>query len=297
MIVLIFGHKGWIGDYVCKLLAKQSITVHTSGTVRASDQNAVELLLNEIQPTHVMCFIGRTHGKIGNKVYSTIDYLEQSGKITENINDNLYSPVLLAEMCRKRDIHLTYMGTGCIFQYDENHQFEKEINGFTETDAPNFFGSSYSVVKGFTDKLMHLYDNVLNIRIRMPISDDASSRNFINKIIKYDKICSIKNSMTVLPELLPIMIDLAKINHTGTVNLVNPGLISHNEILYMYKDIVNNNFTWNNFSKEEQAKILDADRSNNYLDTTVLQTMYPNVKDIKTSVRDILIKIKNNHQL
>ena len=32
--------------------------------------------------------------------------------------------------------------------------------------------------------------------------------------------------------------------------------------------------------------------SNNLLDTTRLSTLYPQVKDIKTSVRDILYKIK-----
>ena len=62
---------------------------------------------------------------------------------------------------------------------------------------------------------------------------------------------------------------------TGTINLTNPGLISHNEILEMYKEIVDSSFTWKNFSKEEQSKILDSDRSNNYLDTSKLVSLYP----------------------
>ena len=60
-------------------------------------------------------------------------------------------------------------------------------------------------------------------------------------------------------------------NQHGTLNLTNPGLISHNEILEMYKEIVDPEFEWKNFSQEEQAKILAADRSNNFLDTTKLQ--------------------------
>ena len=41
---------------------------------------------------------------------------------------------------------------------------------------------------------MHLYDNVLNVRIRMPISSDLfSNRNFINKIVNYKKICNMNN--------------------------------------------------------------------------------------------------------
>jgi nucleoside-diphosphate-sugar epimerase len=211
------------------------------------------------------------------------------------MRDNLYSPLLLADICKKNKIHYTYLGTGCIFKFDENHPFGNEECGFDEKSLPNFFGSSYSIVKGYTDRLMHLYnDSVLNLRIRMPITGEKNSRNFITKITTYQKVCSVPNSMTVLPELLPIVLDMMRNKTTGTMNLTNPGLISHNEILEMYKEIVDPNFTWNNFSQEEQRKILAADRSNNFLDTTRLQTMYPFVLNIKESVRNCLINYKDN---
>jgi len=136
--------------------------------------------------------------------------------------------------CKNKNIHFTYLGTGCIFTYDENHPYEKEINGFSESSMPNFYGSSYSIVKGFTDRLIKLYnDTALNLRIRMPITSEKNPRNFITKITSYEKICSISNSMTVLPELLPFVLDMMKNNDVGTINLTNPGLISHNEILKM----------------------------------------------------------------
>jgi hypothetical protein len=164
--------------------------------------------------------------------------------------------------------------------------------GFTEDDKPNFFGSAYSTVKGYTDELMHMFDNVLNVRIRMPIIGEDNQRNFITKIKNYKKICSIANSMTVLPELLPIMVDMAENNTTGTVNLTNPGLITHNENLEMYKEYVDENFPWENFTVEEQNAILAAGRSNNCLDTTRLQSLYPEVKHIKDSVRDLMKNYK-----
>ncbi len=76
------------------------------------------------------------------------------------------------------------MGTGCIFDYDQAHPFGQVDTGFVEKDLPNFFGSSYSTVKGYTDRLMHaLYDKTtLNVRIRMPITDEINARNFITKI-------------------------------------------------------------------------------------------------------------------
>jgi len=293
MKVLIYGSKGWIGNQVIELLNKMNI-FYIVGEQRAEDIKELEKEIQETQPTHVMSFIGRTHGKIGDKEYTTIDYLEQPGKIKENVRDNLYSPITLAILCKKYDIHYTYLGTGCIFEFDEDHPFGEEINGFRESSVPNFFGSGYSIVKGYTDRLMHLFDNVLNIRIRMPITSDKNPRNFITKITTYQKVCSVPNSMTVLPELLPIMIDMAKNKVNGTVNLTNPGLISHNEILEMYKEIVDPNFTWNNFTVEEQNEILAAGRSNNYLNTEKLEYLYPNVLNIKDSMRQCLLEMKNN---
>jgi dTDP-4-dehydrorhamnose reductase len=211
------------------------------------------------------------------------------------VNDNLFAPLSLALLSKKKKIHFTYLGTGCIFSYDNNHPV-KEKDGFTEESLPNFFGSSYSIVKGYTDQFMHiLEDYVLNVRIRMPITDEVNPRNFITKITNYKKICSIPNSMTVLNELLPIMIDMSLKYTLGTVNLTNPGLISHNEILQMYKEIVDPNFIWENFSIEEQDKILESKRSNNYLDTTKLELeTNGHVKSIHQSVREMLILMKNN---
>ena len=286
MKVLIYGGDGWIGNQVINLLSVHTVV---KGKVRAENIEDLEDEIKLVNPTHIMSFVGRTHGSIGDKEYTTIDYLEQKGKIKENVRDNLYSPLVLAILAKKYQIHFTYMGTGCIFEYNELHPFGKEINGFTENSSPNFFGSGYSVVKGYTDKLMHLFaDSVLNVRIRMPITSDYNPRNFVTKIINYEKICSVPNSMTVLTELLPLMIDMAEKKITGTINLTNPGLITHNEILDMYREIVDENFTWTNFTVEEQTKILATGRSNNYLDTTRLQSLYPNVLDIKSAVKKCL---------
>ena len=294
MFVLVYGGNGWIGSQFVKLLDQEHIE-YVIGKSRIDHTNDVINEVKTINPTHVVSFIGRTHGKIGDKTYSTIDYLEEEGKLVENIRDNLYSPLILADICRQHNIHYTYLGTGCIFKYDDEHPFGKEINGFTSSDLPNFFGSSYSIVKGFTDRLMGLYSNhVLNLRIRMPITDEKNPRNFITKITKYEKICSVPNSMTVLPELLPLVIDMMKKRTTGTINFTNPGLISHNEILEMYKEIVDPKFRWSNFSQEEQRKILAADRSNNFLDTTPLHSYYPNILHIKDSVRQILVEYKKS---
>lgn len=292
---LIYGSNGWIGNQFTKILDQKNI-LYVSGRARVDDLESLDKEISLVKPTHIVSLIGRTHGKIADKEYTTIDYLEQDGKLVENIRDNLFSPLQLALICKSKNIHFTYLGTGCIFEFRKD-SFGKEIDGFTENDLPNFFGSSYSIVKGFTDRLMHLFeDSVLNLRIRMPINNEDHPRNFIKKITTYKKICSIPNSMTVLPELLPYAIDMITKNITGTINLTNPGLISHNEILEMYKEIVDPSFVWENFTLEEQAKILASGRSNNYLTTDKLQKLYPEILNIKDSVRKCLESYPKNYK-
>jgi len=295
MKVLIYGSNGWIGKQFMLICDKFNIN-YVNGIARCDNITEIKNEIINNKPTHIVSFIGRTHGKIDSTVYSTIDYLEQDGKLVENIKDNLYSPMVLAMLSQSYNIHYTYLGTGCIFKYDDEHPFGQEINGFMEDSKPNFFGSSYSIVKGFTDQLMQMFDNVLNLRIRMPITNEQNSRNFITKITTYEKICSIPNSMTVLPELLPLVLDMMKNKTVGTINFTNPGLISHNEILEMFKQIVDPTFAWKNFTIDEQRKILASDRSNNYLETTKLETLYPNVKNIKDSVKEMLFDYKNTYQ-
>lgn len=294
---LLYGGHGWIGSKVYDLLVSMGLKVKKS-KCRADDYKSVESEISSFEDlTHVMSFIGRTHGVYEGETISTIDYLEKPGKLVENLKDNLYGPILLSSICKKYGKHFTYLGTGCIFDYDDNHLYGDELTGFKESDQPNFFGSSYSIVKGYTDKLMHelFNEDVLNIRIRMPITSEINPRNFITKITNYKKICSIPNSMTVLDNLLPVMIQYALDNRCGTINFTNPGLISHNTILEMYKDIVDNNFTWENFSIEEQNNILASKRSNNCLDTGLLELdKTNNIKPINEAVREILVKMKEN---
>ena len=287
MKFLLYGGKGWIGQKIQRIIKIKGYQV-ILGESRVDDVVSLENEILNINPDRIISTIGRTHGN----GFSTIDYLEQKDKLYENIRDNLFGPIVLRELSNKFKIHTTYLGTGCIFNYDTDHPKNSDY-GFTEDDIPNFFGSSYSVVKGFTDRIFHFQNNyTLNVRIRMPISDDDSPRNFIKKITSYQKICSIPNSMTVLEDMLPIMIDLSCKQQNGTINLTNPGYITHNEILKYYKEIVDPDFTWENFSIEEQSKILKSDRSNNYLDTKLLTDLYGYVPDIHSAVKMTLINMK-----
>ena len=59
MKYLVYGGTGWIGSMMCKLLNEQHID-YSIGQFRVDNDIALKAEINNINPTHIMCFIGRT---------------------------------------------------------------------------------------------------------------------------------------------------------------------------------------------------------------------------------------------
>lgn len=281
ILILIYGATGWIGSQMKELLRLENM-VTVKGLARLDNYADVIKELDDICPTHVLIAAGKT-GR------PNVDWCEDHK--TEVLQTNVLGTTVLIDECYKRRIHVTYFGTGCIYEYDEEHPIGGK--GFTEQDEPNFDGSFYSATKIVTEKIVKEYDNVLTLRIRMPLSDDLSPRNFITKITKYEKVVDIPNSMTILNDMLPIACNMLIKSSTGIYNFTNPGVISHNEILALYKKYIDRDFTWTNFSLEDQDKILKAGRSNNCLDVTKLQSEYY-IRPIKQSIIKLFQRMGNN---
>ena len=74
--------------------------------------------------------------------------------------------------------------------------------------------------------------------------------------------------MTILYDLLPASIAMSSAKLTGVYNFTNPGAISHNQVLTLFKKHVRPDFTWKNFTVEEQSKVIKAGRSNCELDSS-----------------------------
>lgn len=306
-IWLIFGSTGWIGSKIVHMLTKLMndgindpkftccvdksqwpsslpISKVIGSKSRLENRSDVAAELDEIKPN----FVVNCAGLIGKP---NVDWCEDNK--FDVIRVNVVGALTLFDLCNSRKIHVTNFGTGCIYYYDNKHQVNSGL-GFTENDKPNFDGSFYSHTKSILDNLIRNYDNVLNLRLRMPISDDRSKRSLITKITNYEKVIDIPNSMTVLYDLLPVAINMTMRNLTGVYNFVNPGTISHNQILDLYIKSIDPEFTYVNFTVEEQDKILKAARSNNHLDATKLCKEYPLIPTALKSVENVLQRMKEH---
>jgi hypothetical protein len=64
MIVLLYGSKGWIGGQFRDLLESNNIEC-VCGTSRVDNDETLLQEITHLNPTHVVSFIVRTHGTIG----------------------------------------------------------------------------------------------------------------------------------------------------------------------------------------------------------------------------------------
>lgn len=286
-VYLIFGGKtGWIGGKLIELLTAQGKKFHVADS-RTYNRSDVEAEIIKYKPTHVLNAAGVT-GR------PNVDWCEDHR--AEVLQSNVVGVLTVADLCDKHNIHHLLYATGCIFEYDAKHTIGGQ--GFTEDDAPNFHGSYYSHTKAMAEDMLKAYKNTCTLRVRMPISDDLSPRNFVTKIVKYDKVVDVPNSMTVLYELLPASLAMAQKKLVGIYNFCNPGAISHNEVLALYKKHVDPDYTWNNFTLDEQAQILKAGRSNNTLTHEKLMTALGDdakmVNEIHVAVENCMIRMRAN---
>lgn len=209
--VLLYGSTGWIGGKIAALLRAASAVVEVvAARARLEDTAALWRELVAAAPTHVICAAGVT-GR------PNIDWCESHP--AETVASNLEGTATLALFCARLGVHLTNFATGCIYAGDASH-------AFTEEDEPNFTDSLYSRTKVHAEKLQRgaASQSTLLLRLRMPIDADfGNARNLVNKLCRYARLVDLPNSVSVLPELLPLALHMALRGEVGTYNLTNPG--------------------------------------------------------------------------
>ena len=139
---LVWGASGWIGSMLMSELSCHGVRAIGAAS-RLENIDAVTAELDAVSPTRVILAAGLT-GR------PNVDWCE-SHKL-DVVRINVTCTLSLFDACNSRNIHVTYIGTGCIYEYDDSHP----IGGlkFTEDDAPNFTGSFYSKTRGMVNEIL-----------------------------------------------------------------------------------------------------------------------------------------------
>jgi len=217
MRVLVFGN-GWLGNKFRNLF-NGNIT-----NTRIESTQAVRWDLERFRPDVVINTAGKPSAK------DNIDWcLDHLG---ETISSNIVGPAILAHACKEFDVPLlVLLSSGCIFDGPGGVLF-------SETAKPNpvnFYGWTKVASELITREIYkNRPSNLLTVRIRMPLDEEEHSRNLLTKLIKYSSyapIVNALNSVTVIDDLLVAVKILVKRNKSGIFHVVNPGPVSHMQIL------------------------------------------------------------------
>jgi dTDP-4-dehydrorhamnose reductase len=280
MKILIFG-KGYIAGKFLKFFGEEGVSSDVTAEisdVRIEDYSVVRAEILAKKPDVVLNCAGKT-GK------PNVDWCEEHKM--ETMFSNAVAPIILARACEELSVYMVHIGSGCVYAGDKDGQ------GYSECDEPNFAGSFYSRTKALSEVMLSEFP-VLQLRLRMPLDGEPGERNFLTKITKYKKVISVPNSLSVIDDFVRAALELIKKRVTGIYNVVNPGFITHKEILDMYKEIVDPSFTYELFSLDELSRVTKAGRSNCGLSTSKLEDEGIFMRPIKVALKDTLEKYKEN---
>jgi len=219
---IVFGHKGFLGKNIVNVLENKK-KVFIQSDIRLDDISGIENLLARYNPKYVINCAGLT---------GTPNIFWCEDHKIETIETNILFQLTLAKLCREKNIHLTILGSGGIF---ENDTF------YTENDKGNNNSTFYSKSRIDLENIIQHY-NVLYLRINYPISNDPSDKNLLTKLLSYKKINDIEFSITYIDELFPLLIEMIENGEIGICNFVNEGVMSPVKIMEIYNKHIHHDF-------------------------------------------------------
>ena len=280
MKILLYGSTGWIGtqikDYVQSSLADIMVYV---GVARCDNKEQLTQEISTIKPDRIIASIGRAYGK---NMYNT-SYIEDA--LTINIKDNLIAPLTLANVCNTLNVHCTFIGSGCVYKSTQKL--------CSENDEPSLISSNHAIIKSATERLIQDNNsNCLHVKIRYPITGDFHPKCLISKLISYEKIVNMDTSISYLPDVIPILVNMSIKQIIGTFHLTNTDSINLVNTKLAYK-IHNDNTLKIKEITQDEHNISIGERSNIVIDNTKIISFYPTIKCAKDVLEETFNKMKN----
>ncbi|MBU0727205.1 sugar nucleotide-binding protein [Patescibacteria group bacterium] len=271
MKILLFGSTGFIGSQLKEALLEKGHDIHDP-RIEIRNFDEVKKTIEEVNPDYIINATGMT-GK------PNVDWCEIHPEETNSVN--IDGSVNIARAANEKGIKVTQLSSGCVYEGDNSGK------GFSEEDEANFFGSVYSRSRIECEKKLKEFPNVLQLRIRIPIMGKPNPKNLIDKMLLYPQMINITNSCTVMEDFVPAAIELIERGITGVMNMTNIGAMNHEEIMTMYKEIVDPSLEINIMSKEQEEELCKR-RSNCVLSTDKRENLGVHMPPLKESLRRIL---------
>ncbi len=268
-MVIILGGSGYVGQAYQEMFRERGIDYVSLARSELDYTDSARLLvyLQEMKPYFLINAAGYT-GK------PNVDACE-----TDKANcffGNAVLPDRIAEACAEAAVPWGHVSSGCIYTGSR-----PDGSGFTEEDPPNFTFrqnncSFYSGTKALGEEALKKYDNVYIWRLRIPFNHVDGARNYITKLLSYEKLLNATNSISHLGEFIASTFAcFEKQVPFGTYNVTNPGRITAQKIIALVQKfgISDKNFSFFENEAEFMEVAALTPRSNCVLDSRKLSSV------------------------
>ena len=285
-MVIILGGSGYVGQAYQKMFRERGIDFISlaRSELDYTDTASLLLYLREMKPKFLINAAGYT-GK------PNVDACEKDK--ANCLFGNALLPSRIAEACAATNIPWGHVSSGCIFTGSR-----PDGSGFTEGDEPNFTFrqnncSWYSGTKALGEEVLQKYDNVYIWRLRIPFDHRDGSRNYLTKLIRYEKLLDARNSISHLGEFVAATFAcFVKRLPFGTYNVTNPGSVTTRQVVELIRDsgVSQKEFKFFESKADFMSKAAIALRSNCVMDSSKLASagieMTPVIECLMSCLQD-----------
>jgi dTDP-4-dehydrorhamnose reductase len=258
----LLGSTGYVGSRFRDYLEQQGIAWTPIRRPAAADAPAYRDALREAGVDCVINCAGFT-GK------PNVDACETQK--TACLLGNAVLPGLIREACEDLDIPWGHVSSGCIYTGRRPGG-----SGFREDDPPNFsfrqnYCSYYSGTKALGEEILAGAQKCYIWRLRIPFDDTTNPRNYLSKLMAYDRLLEAENSLSQLDEFVAACVECFRLQAPyGVYNLTNPGSVWTSDVTTLMRSLGVTDREFKFFANEAQfmAQAAKTPRSNCVLDSS-----------------------------
>ncbi len=265
-MILLLGGAGYVGSEYRRFLAARGtpVVVPRRAERDYTRPEVLRELVRELKPDYLVNCAGYT-GK------PNVDACEADK--ANCLFGNGVLPGVIREVCEEAGLRWGHVSSGCI--YTGSHP---DGRGFVETDAPNFSFRSppcsfYSGTKALGEEVLEGAEGCWIWRLRIPFDHRESPRNYLTKVMRYDRLLEARNSLSHLGEFVRATLEtIERGTAPGIYNVTQPGSVTTREVVEMIlaSGVSQKNFQFFDNEADFMAKAAITPRSNCVLDSSKL---------------------------
>lgn len=267
-MIFLLGGSGYVGSAYQALLQRKGIPFRNlrRADFDYTDTAALSALLRQEKPDFLINAAGYT-GK------PNVDACELHK--TACLFGNGVLPGRIAEACSAAGMPWGHVSSGCIYT-----GARPDGSGFTETDTPNFSFrtnncSFYSGTKALGEEVLAGRGDVYIWRLRIPFDHNEGPRNYLTKLMRYQRLLEATNSISQLHEFVAATFACwEKRVPFGTYNVTNPGQVTTHEVVDLIKQsgVCTKEFSFFKDEDEFMHTAAKTPRSNCVMDSAKLHS-------------------------